>query len=430
MHEIPKSHPNGYSAQVGWNKPTGWTRRAQGLAAFALLFVLMLLFFSTAGSSSSGSSTLPNLFSSNPSCPNERWEDGKWVQRPPPHETMAGKSDVFRVSGFTGCATYDWTPNRGGCTVAPFDKKEFILRLMRRGGWMFIGDETTEQQFFSLSCLLHPHVRASPTFPSWGGWKASWPQFLYLNLADPWAKSLVESHMPIGFRPELTPLVSYLRVDLLFSKPELADVGAWTSHPTADPTTFFSGDGGEVFTQSALDWLGAYDAKYPAGKYNTLVLSSGGHWVPSLFKGLPGGSPEVLRLWRVAMHLLTARLVAMLNDEKNKTRVVLFRSAVQGHESCKEEWSRKAEPLTRPRELKKDEFNWKALPEMNAILEEIIKGHNHPRLKFLRLDRPAHLRPEAHVYSDCARYVVGSGIVEDWNIYMSHYERWEVDYPK
>ena len=355
---------------------------------------------------------------------------------------------MYKVSGFTGCSmtkenwihlshenmtqwswrsrisTYDWTPGRG-CDVAAFDKKEFILRMLKKGGWLMVGDETTEQQFISLSCLLHPYVRAGPFFARHGGWKKSWPEFLYLNLQDKWIQSLLEKQMPLGFNPAFTPIISYTRADLLFSKPELADVGAWTSHPTADPSKFWGP--GDIFTQSALDWLDAFEAKFPAGRYATLILSSGTYWTPAVFKGLGGDAANVLRLWRVAMNLLAARMVAMLDADKTKTRVVIFRSAVQGHENCTEPANRDMEPLSTYRELKHNLYNWPALPLMNDVLETIVKTHNHPRMHFLRVERPAQLRVDAHPVGDCSRYVVGAGILEDWNIYMNHYELWEVD---
>lgn len=178
----------------------------------------------------------------------------------------------------------------------------------------------TEAHFFSLSCLLHPFVRAGPVYDRSGGWKRSWPQFLYLDTAHPWVQSLV---LPLGFDASVTPIVSHKRIDLLFSLPELADVGAWIAHPTADPATYFKdgAEGSDVWTQSAIgasplllrcrlsltravEWLADFEAMLPAGRYATLILSSGVHWLPDLFVGAQGGMTEVVRLWRIRRVLL------------------------------------------------------------------------------------------------------------------------------
>ncbi|EJD42309.1 hypothetical protein AURDEDRAFT_152915 [Auricularia subglabra TFB-10046 SS5] len=431
--------------------PLNWPRRLQAgallLPVLGFAWILLLTGPST-------SSTLPKAlqgFSGQPRCPNERWLDGQWVQRPPPHPTMAGPSDVYRVSGFTGCtssletwihlanensswwdwraklSTYDWQPRRG-CQLAPFDKQKVILRMLKYGGWHFVGDAETEMHFFSLSCMLHPYVRHAPFFHRGGGWKRSWAQYLYLDTTHPWVQTLLEKQLPLGFRADLTPLVTHKRIDLLFSLPELSDVGAWVADPTADPTTYWDTGTWPVITQSALEWIGTFNAQLPAGRYGVLIISTGANWLPGLFKGARGGMPEVVRLWRVAMNLLVARLVAMLENDKLRHRVVLFRGAVHGHEGCEKDAVRHAGPVSKVPPLGDKFYNWRWLPHMNDVLEEVIKAHNHPRLRFLRLDRPALLRPDAHTFQSCSHYIVGSGVLEDWTIYINHFLQHEITY--
>jgi len=275
--------------------------------------------------------------SSQPSCPNSRWEDGEWVKRPGPHPELKDWEDVYTLSGFTGCnithdvwkrlgsddttqwdwrariSTYDWKPS-GGCAMAPFDAQSFILRLVRRGGWAMVGDSTAERQFYSLACMLHPYVRVAPIHWEGWDWEAGWPQYLYLNTDDSWVQHVLASAVPPGYSGEATPLVSFHRADVLFGQRELADMAAAMSglEVPIDLTAFWSEQFDFVTTGSSKDWLGAFDLMLPAGRYDTLVVNSGAYWLPAIFAGLDGDLPEILRLWRVSMTLLTARMVKML----------------------------------------------------------------------------------------------------------------------
>jgi len=139
----------------------------------------------------------------------------------------------------------------------------------------------------------------------------------------------------------------------------------------------------------------------------------------------------------------------MRQNDETKHRTVIFRSATPGHKGCiTDSTIRNSDPLRTAPRLTEEWYNWKTLPRMNDILEvrvpvsfvrfasdlfvscvqDIIRAHNHPRLHFLRLDRPGALRPDAHSLEDCLHFAIGAGVLEDWNRYIDHFVRWEVDY--
>ena len=65
----------------------------------------------------------------------------------------------------------------------------------------------TENHFFSLSCILHPHVIATPDYTG-PEYDRGYPQNLYL---DPDSSLIPSLHFPPGFSIERTPLVSFRR---------------------------------------------------------------------------------------------------------------------------------------------------------------------------------------------------------------------------
>lgn len=141
--------------------PLHWPRRTQALALLVPLVIFLLLLIRHPRSTTS---SVVSFFSNTPRCPPEAWALGSWVQRPGPWPTMGGPVDVFRVSGFSGCAssnepwfhlahenasmwewraqvsTYDWRPG-SGCSMQEFDKQKFIQDLLARGGWHMVGGE-------------------------------------------------------------------------------------------------------------------------------------------------------------------------------------------------------------------------------------------------------------------------------------------------
>lgn len=104
-------------------------------------------------------------------------------------------------------ASYDWVPKNTACRrySERVGREQFVRSLVERGGWFLVGgelrhvrfgflrdanglvDSVTEQQFFSMSCMLYPHVIATPDYaPHGGSGPRDWPQHLYrMSLLSP-----------------------------------------------------------------------------------------------------------------------------------------------------------------------------------------------------------------------------------------------------
>ncbi|KAG6825614.1 hypothetical protein H0H93_000472, partial [Arthromyces matolae] len=154
---------------------------------------------------------------------------------------MTQEMQAFEFSGFEGCAkarglfwylasdnmnqwdrfpkahSYKWTvgPDDGCEGLQELNREKMLQDMVQQGGWLLLGDSITEGQFFSLSCILYPHVIATPTGFDFD---RDTPENLFLNPQSP----LIE-HMfiPDDFDIEKTPLVTFRRGDLLMTKEEL-----------------------------------------------------------------------------------------------------------------------------------------------------------------------------------------------------------------
>ena len=78
-------------------------------------------------------------------------------------------------------------------------------------------DSVTENHFFSLSCLLYPHVRATPDYNENPYYHRGYPQNLYLVSSSTLIRSI---KFPRGFDMYKAPLVTFPRIDL-FKQPKL-----------------------------------------------------------------------------------------------------------------------------------------------------------------------------------------------------------------
>ncbi|KAG8678708.1 hypothetical protein FRC08_017566 [Ceratobasidium sp. 394] len=58
---------------------------------------------------------------------------------------------------------------------------------------------------------------------------------------------------------------------------------------------------------------------------------------------------------------------------------------------------------------------------MNEAFKDAIQSQGNSQMRFLGLDRPALLRPDAHALSDCLHIQVGAGIFEGWARYVWHF---------
>ncbi|KAG8690292.1 hypothetical protein FRC08_010577 [Ceratobasidium sp. 394] len=340
-------------------------------------------------------------------------------------------------------ASYDWVPHSQECRAynEQVGRDELVRSLVERGGWFLVGDSVTEQHFFSMSCLLYPHVVATPDYaPHGGSGPRDWPQHLFLNPSSPLVDQLKP---PAGFDIKRTPLVTFRRVDLLFSPPELDAIHlamhniSLSSPPpsseTAVPTTLFGPKASESFNLSPDTYLPVFTAPLPEANYRVLLLSTAGHWTTG---SLPGArdpdepsqeatNPAVYKTFVQAVKIWTEKASKALagpslksQGVKNSEKQVLIRAYLPGHEyDCHKEPG----PITEVREFSREWYNWSWIGRMNEAFKDAIRSQGNSQMRFLSLDRPALLRPDAHALSDCLHIQVGAGIFEGWARYVWHF---------
>jgi hypothetical protein len=233
----------------------------------------------------------------------------------------------------------------------------------------------SEINFFSLSCLLYPHVRATPNYGN-GTFDRSWPQHLYLVPSSP---LLTRSRDPLVLPPKFnistTPIVSFRRNDVLFAKSELEAIY---------PLTKGYNRSRELFSDelawfiSPRDYLDMFTKPRPLGAgYSTLIVATAAHWSTSLFsaynderKAHEGwGIDGVLDLYRLAM-AQWVNIVELKVDEHhalyshNGTRKrVLVREYLPGHENCRS----RREPWTIYPDGEPWSYNWGYMKEFNKL---------------------------------------------------------------
>ncbi|KAI0630069.1 hypothetical protein C8Q77DRAFT_1136192 [Trametes polyzona] len=410
-----------------------------------------------------------HLLSSQPhprnTCPPQAWASGEWVPKSPPtSRTDFNKSeDAYEFLGFQGCASnrevywhlgadnerlYDrfpavaswkWSPPADQCQVEDLNPDLLVRDLVEQGGWLLIGDSVTENHFFSLSCLLFPHVRATPDYVANPYFDRGWPQNLYLNPSSPLVSKL---KFPAGFDIETTPLVTFRRIDLLY-EPAALDALYKSLHPDSALAT----KGGSLFSDEATwnlspsEYVKIFTSPLPLGNYATMVVSTGGHWTTTLFEGLKDSSlpkdgiQNVVAFFAETMDAW-AREVQALLDEANKEergrgrlgrsrrapRQVVVRAYLPGHEDCHDYRA----PLQEYTPGRWGWYNWNQIGDFNHKFEEVLAGDKYPNVHFLPIDRPALLRPDAHSAGDCLHIMSGAGVLEGWTHYIWHYVTAEV----
>ncbi|KAK2464327.1 hypothetical protein APHAL10511_003784 [Amanita phalloides] len=383
------------------------------------------------------------------SCPTKAYSSGKWAYHPRTSATnMTSKDDALAFSGFKGCASsreYDWhlatdnpaqwdrfpaaqswqwIPGRRCRNMRKFEPEVVIKDLAERGGWLLIGDSVTENHFFSLSCMLYPHVLGSPNYTENPYFDRAWPQHLHLNPESPLVRRL---KLPRGFNISTTPLVSFRRVDFLLSQQELVEIYR-DANPDA-PKDFKLFSDVPVWTLSPSEYLEIFTAPLPRANYRTMIVSTAGHWNTMEFAGLRDESKSsegygidgVLKLFGSAMPRWANVIQSTLTRHKladiGKRRVVV-RAYLPGHEDC----HKYREPWTTIQPFEWNWFNWAYIWEFNQIFETVVSDRNlYPDIDFLGIDRPARLRPDAHTTGDCLHIMAGAGVLEGWSEYIWHF---------
>ncbi|CAL1705920.1 unnamed protein product [Somion occarium] len=421
------------------------------LLAFGILTLVFLALY-TFFPSSSFSSWTPSLdFLASrvrSGCTPEQWANGQWIPRTlhTNKTEMTKQEDALEFIGFEGCASsreffwhlgadvqnwdhfpgvaaWKWKPSNE-CDIRAFDAEALVQDMVEQGGWLLIGDSVTELQFFSMSCLLYPHVRATPNYTENPYFDRAWPQNLYLSPESPLVEKL---HPPTGFNISSTPLVTFRRVDLLLSQDELVDLHNELHHPPSNFTLFSD----ELFwSLSPKEYLDILQKPLPEGNYGTLVISTAGHWTTTLLhafrdesKGEDAGFgiDKMFPFFREAMKkwadMVQSALAADKGTAGGRSRQVVVRAYLPGHENChnhREPWA-----VWQPFQWKF--YNWPWIGDFNKIFEDVLSSPSYPDIHYLSIDHPGLLRPDGHVAGDCLHIMTGAGVIEGWTQYIWHY---------
>ena len=246
-------------------------------------------------------------------------------------------------------------------------------------------DSVSENHFFSLSCILYPHVIAMPDFTVLPGYDHAWPQFLYLNPSSPLISKL---SFPKGFNITSTPLVIHRRIDILLSKDELISIHKSVQPPnvTLEDTSLFSEEG--IWTLPVAEYVDEFLAPLPKGNYATMVVSTAGHWTTSVFSKVePPGIKGVLNLFEAAVERWSEEVQSALRMHartdvfsdvsyppwfrlwsqlpKQKERRVVIRAYLPGHEDC----HNVRQPWDEVQPFKWNYYNWNEIRQFNALFE-------------------------------------------------------------
>ena len=215
--------------------------------------------------------------------------------------------------------------------------------------------------------MLFPHVLGSPNYTENPYFDRGWPQHLHLNPHSPLVSRL---RFPRGFNISTTPLVTFRRIDLLFSQQELVDIYHSANPDAPRNVKLFSDE--HVWTLSPSEYLQVFTAPMPQANYGTMIVSTGGHWTTSLFSGLHDESAEgngirgVLQLFKTAMPQWAQEVQSTLDQEADKAkRRVVIRAYLPGHEDC----HNYREPWTKVKPFVWNWFNWGSIWEFNQIFE-------------------------------------------------------------
>ncbi|KAH9915048.1 uncharacterized protein BXZ73DRAFT_81477 [Epithele typhae] len=331
---------------------------------------------------------------------------------------------------FPGVASWKWRPS-SECDIEELETARLLKDLVEHGGWFLVGDSVTENHFFSLSCILYPHVRATPDWTR-GGFDRAWPQNLYLNPASPLLQYI---NFPPGFDIETTPLVTFRRIDLLYETAQLDQI-----YHRLHPHSKYAPNGESIFSDepnwnvAPEEYLKLFTQPLPHGNYATMVVSTGGHWTTTMLAGLKDESlfhdgienvvsffKEAMDVWadEVQIRLLDAAATERQHGDRRRRapRQVVVRAYLPGHEDCHNHRA----PIKEYEHGPNGWYNWNQISDFNAAFESVLSSGGYPDLHFLPIDRHALLRPDAHAASDCLHFMTGAGVLEGWTHYIWHY---------
>ncbi|KAL4073749.1 hypothetical protein V8B97DRAFT_1236538 [Scleroderma yunnanense] len=444
-------------------RPRLWSTKLIALGAFISL-VLIYYTYST----SEFSFRLPDWSSvftgrQRSTCLPEAWADGQWVYNPRTNlSSISGTEDALAMAGFQGCAadreytwhlgtdheeewdrfpgvnSYEWVPS-SQCNINPLNGASMVRHMVEKGGWLLLGDSITEQHFFSLSCILYPHVRATPNYTENPYFDRAWVQNIYLSPTSP---LLADLNLPAGFSIETTPLVTFHRVDLLFNQDDLDAI----YRRTLIPEDSFGLDSEQDLTNKTLfseerAWSmspSEYMPKFlgdPEFNYGTLVVSTAGHWTTTLMSAFRDeeagdeagyGIANVKSFFEIAMREWAYQVQEAIRSYRSRggrrPKQVVVRAYLPGHEDCRN----RHEPWIEIEPYQWRWYNWPWIQDFNDIFKSILASPEFPDIFFLPIDRPGRLRPDAHASGDCLHILTGPGVIEGWSHYIWHFVSREV----
>jgi len=184
-------------------------------------------------------------------------------------------------------------------------------------------------------------------------------------------------------------------VDLLFNRTELETIhnGGLSPDPNQNSTLFGSEPSWDM---SPTEYFSMFSAPLPGANYNSLVVSTGGHWSLKLLEGLPSGYPDIQNLFRLAMTTWAYEAGRYLDALGLKnTRSILVRAYLPGDDNCHAPEIMSGGPWSHPKSLVGASYNWEWIPRMNDAFSDIIATRGHKNLHYLGIDRPGRLRPDA-----------------------------------
>jgi len=331
-----------------------------------------------------------------------------------------GADNEFMLNRLIKSDSYQWEPS-SECDIHPLESAALVRELVEQGGWLMLGDSITGNHFFSVSCILGPHIRLGPP--------TEWPNHIYLSRNSP---LISELNYPEGFDIDKTPLVSFQRLDVLYAHPELVAFHKTLYGPPSNFSLF--DESIPSYTLSPSEFMPMFTAPLPQANYGTLLVSTAGHWTTSLFHGFHDeskaetgyGIDGILDFYRHVVRRWALEIQEALSEDQRRgtrgtlrPRQVVLRSYNPGHEDCHDY----TDPWAVYQPYKEKLFNWPWIKDFNKITEEVISSHTprYPNIHYVEIDRPGLLRPDAHLSTDCLHLFAGSGVMEGWTQYVLHF---------
>ncbi|KAG8998121.1 hypothetical protein FRB90_012359 [Tulasnella sp. 427] len=393
------------------------------LSAFAAVSLALFYFIIKPSSVSRPWKSRPGgtVPSGSAKCSPKDWSAGMWIRKESP-VVVSKPDDVYAASGFKGCASnrevpwhlandhpddlpwrgnisaYDWVPASACNDMETNFQESMVIDLVEKGGWLLIGDYSKGWDF-----------------------DRAWPQHLYLSPHSPLVSRI---KFPEGFNMTKTPLVSFRRNDLLFNATEVESMfngGGWRPGPGENSTLFGKEQSWNISPTEYLNDL--FFRPLPDANYQSLIVSTAGHWSLKLLAGLPNGYTDIYDLFRVVItnFVYQAARELDLHSANGKQREVIVRPYMPGDDNCHAHEVMYGGPLKEVPNIQHASYNWAWIPHLNGLSKKAVEDRAHPHVTYADIDRPGRLRPDSHVLGDCLHITIGAGVIEGWTKYLHYY---------